>query len=873
MNKTTAILGTLFALIIGYFIGRATITEQPSDKKSGSTAVKSAAPDPSVERYKVPVGKAPVTGPATAKVTIIEVSDYQCPFCSKVEPTMEQIKRTYAKDVRVAFKHNPLPFHPNAAPAARAAMAAREQGDDKFWAFHKKLFEHQSQLDNEHFEQFAREIGLNVEKFKQDLTTNHGAYDAQIQADQAEAARYGARGTPAFFINGRPLSGAMPFDNFAKIIDEEITAAEKALKAGVKPDQLYATLIQNGKDQASATPDQPKAPPPFQLPDPKVVFKVQPGQSPQKGPAGAKVTIIEFSDFQCPFCSRVIPTLKKLHEAYPNDVRVIFKHNPLSFHDKAHLAAEATAAAEEQGKFWEMHDKLFENQRALDRPDLEKYASELGLDMGKFKAALDSGKFKAKVDAEAAEAAKFGARGTPSFFINGKPFRGAQPFENFKKVVDNEIELANAKLNAGIAPTALYAEFIKDGQEKAAEPPPRPNQPAEAQDNVVYKALVGDAPVRGAKDAKVTIVMWSDYQCPFCSRVEPTVHKVLETYPKEVRVAFKQLPLPFHDKAHLAAEAALAAKEQGKFWEMHDKLFANQTALDRPSLEKYAQEIGLNMNKFKAALDSGKFKEKVDAELAEGNKIGANGTPAFFINGKSLSGAQPFEAFKAKIDAALADVDAMLKKKRIPLRTLYDEIMKDAKEAAAPAKQGGGDEEDDKTVYKVDPGNGPSWGAANAPVTIVEFSDFQCPFCSKVGPTLKKIKETYPGKVRIVWRNYPLPFHQQAPLAAEASLAANAQGKFWEMHDKMFENQRALDRPSLERYAGEIGLDLARFKADLDSGRYKADVNADFQYGNSLPGGGMGTPTFFINGRKIAGAYPFEKFDQMIKAALAEKRR
>ncbi len=872
MNKTTAILGTLGALIIGFFIGKATITEQGTENKNVgvSSAVKSAAPDSSVERFKVPVGNGAATGPAGAKVTIIEFSDYQCPFCSRVEPTIDQIKRTYPKDVRVVFKHNPLPFHPNAGPAARAAMAAREQGIDKFWAFHRKLFENQQQLDDAHYEQFAREIGLNVDQFNQNRTANQAKYEAQIQADQAEAAKFGARGTPAFFINGRLLSGAVPFDNFQKIIDEEIVAADKALRAGVRPEQLYATLTQNGKAQASGP--EPQKPAPFQLPDPKVVYKIPTGGAPQKGPSTAKVTIVEYSDFQCPFCSRVGPTIKKLEETYGNDVRILFKHNPLSFHDKAHLAAEAAAAAQEQGKFWEMHDKLFDNQRALDRSNLEQYAGELGLDMAKFKSALDTGRFKAKVDAELAEAAKFGARGTPSFFINGKPFRGAQPFENFKKVVDSEIEFANAKLNSGVAPSALYAELTKDGMEKAAEPPPRPNAPAEAQDNVVYKALLGDAPIKGAKDAKVTIVMWSDFQCPFCSRVEPTVNKVLETYPKDVRVAFKQLPLPFHDKAHLAAEASLAAKEQGKFWEMHAKLFENQRALDRADLEKYAAALGLNLAKFKAALDTGKFKAKVDAELAEGNKIGANGTPAFFINGRSLSGAQPFEAFKAKIDAAIVEVDALLKKKRMPLRAVYDELMKDAKDSAAAPPSRGGAEPEDKTVYKVDPGNGPSWGATSAPITIVEFSDFQCPFCSRVLPTVKQIKDTYPGKVRIVWRNYPLPFHAQAPLAAEAALAAHAQGKFWEMHDKMFENQRALDRPSLEKYASDIGLDMARFKADLDSGRHKAAVNADVQYGNSLPGGGIGTPTFFINGRKLAGAYPFEEFDKIIKAALAEKR-
>jgi protein-disulfide isomerase len=116
---------------------------------------------------------------------------------------------------------------------------------------------------------------------------------------------------------------------------------------------------------------------------------------------------------------------------------------------------------------------------------------------------------------------------------------------------------------------------------------------------------------------------------------------------------FKNVPLPFHDKAQLAAEAALAANDQGKFWEMHDKLFANQQALDRPSLEKYAQEIGLNMDKFKSALDSGKEKAKIDKDKAEGQKAGANGTPTFLINGRQLVGAQPVDAFKKIIDEEL----------------------------------------------------------------------------------------------------------------------------------------------------------------------------------------------------------------------------
>src|SRR3954465_10585273 len=139
-----------------------------------------------------------------------------------------------------------------------------------------------------------------------------------------------------------------------------------------------------------------------------------------KGPADAKVNIVAFSDFQCPFCSRVVPTLQQIEKEYPKQVRVFFRHNPLPFHADAPLAAEAAVAAEQQGKFWEMHDKMFTNQQNIKRPDLEKYAQELGLDMGKFKAALDGNTGKGRIDGDLALGRQLNVQGTPNFFINGR---------------------------------------------------------------------------------------------------------------------------------------------------------------------------------------------------------------------------------------------------------------------------------------------------------------------------------------------------------------------------------------------------------------------------------------------------------------------
>jgi protein-disulfide isomerase len=187
--------------------------------------------------------------------------------------------------------------------------------------------------------------------------------------------------------------------------------------------------------------------------------------------------------------------------------------------------------------------------------------------------------------------------------------------------------------------------------------------------------------------------------------------------------------------------------------------------------------------------------------------------------------------------------------------------------AAAPAAGG---PPADTQVFKVEAGNSPSKGPKNAPVTVIIFSDFQCPFCSRVEPTLKQLEDKYKGKIRFVWKNYPLPFHNNAQPAAEAAMAADAQGKFWEMHDKLFANQQALDRATFEKHAQELGLNMNKFKADLDTGKFKAAVQADVQYGNSL-GGGMGTPTFFINGHKVAGAMPVESFSSVIDEELKKK--
>lgn len=162
----------------------------------------------------------------------------------------------------------------------------------------------------------------------------------------------------------------------------------------------------------------------------------------------------------------------------------------------------------------------------------------------------------------------------------------------------------------------------------------------------------GEAPQFGPKDSKVTVVEFSDFQCPYCARAADVVHQLREKYGTRVHFIFRQFPLPFHEHAHDAAEAALAANAQGKFWDFHDRLFAHQSQLDRSSLEQHAKEAGLDVKAFKKALDGDQFAPNVESDMALGQRVSVQGTPTLFVNGKSVSNPMDFGLVSQMIDDA-----------------------------------------------------------------------------------------------------------------------------------------------------------------------------------------------------------------------------
>jgi protein-disulfide isomerase len=648
MNKGTAIVGFFLCFLAGMGL------MYGIDHRSGGVDIAAEPGSGGGDHGDSPIpvtSKDPQMGKATAPVTIVVVSDFQCPFCSRVEPTLKQIRDTYGDKVRFVWKNQPLPFHNRARPAADAAQTVFGlAGSDAFWKFHDTAFANQQNLTDENFEKSAVAAGVDAGKFKAALTAKK--FTAKVDEDMALANKIGANGTPAFRINGVTVSGAQPFDAFKKVIDQQIEEAAKLTKSGTKPSDLYVALtkkfFQAPEQPAQNQPQKPAAPNPEE--DDKTVWKVAIGKDdPARGPADALVTIVMFSDYQCPFCKRVEPTIKQIIDTYGADVRVIWKDNPLPFHQRAKpAAAVARVAFDQKGDkgFWAAHDALFENQDKLEDDGLEKISGQLGLPWSTVKAAIDSEKYKNLFAAASDQAMELNARGTPHFFVNGRRISGAQPFENFKKLVDEEITKGKALVGKGVARAKVYEEIMKDA--KGPPPPEKKEVPAPGKDN----------PFKGSASAKVVIQEFSDFQCPFCKRVEPTIDQIEKEYGSKVKIVWRHVPLDFHQDALLASEAAVEAfvqKGNDGFWKFHKKVFEKQPDIKRPTLEQIAQELGLDMNKFKAALDNHTHKAAVDKDKALADQVGIRGTPGFTINGYFVSGAQPFEAFDKLIKLALKE--------------------------------------------------------------------------------------------------------------------------------------------------------------------------------------------------------------------------
>lgn len=390
---------------------------------------------------------------------------------------------------------------------------------------------------------------------------------------------------------------------------------------------------------------------------------------------------------------------------------------------------------------------------------------------------------------------------------------------------------------------------------------------------------------RGEPDAPVIMVEYSDYGCPFCNRyfvqTEPALN---EAYVRrgELRVVFHDFPIAsLHPNAPAAHQASLCVADQGsaeRYWMIHAELFRtvdqwSGAADPLPILAQVVEGVGADMDAYAACMEAGEKEQVVQERVNAAAARGFNGTPSFqFVRSADntifeLVGAQPYDQFAGIVDAVLAG------------------------ETPQTAQAAGGDAQPEQGIpfwattegWQPDPER-PGYniagdqyrGEVDAPLTVIEFSDFQCPYCKRhVDETQPALDENYidTGKVLWVFKHFPLTIHPQAPAAGVAAECAAEQGAFWEMHDLLFSNPQAWSieapNPIFVEYAGELELDAEAFSTCLDDPAMAERVQEDLNAGAAYV---RGTPTFIIirgeQGSIIPGALPVESFTQVLDDEL-----
>jgi protein-disulfide isomerase len=425
MNRATALCLSLTALVL---LGCET---------SRAAAPATAAPLPDVELALsgeisfVPVDETPCRGPADALVTVVEFTDFECGHCARAQEILRVLEERHA-DLRVCYKHRTIPLHFYSRDAAEAAEAARIQG--KFWEMHDLLFANQHALGPSDLDGYARVLGLELERFHRDRMSE--AAFTRVDRDEVLAAELEVKSTPTFFINGRRIKGARPLEVFERYVQEARADAEQAMARGVPREQVYAAIISSGRAQPAAEVGETHLA--------VVEVPIAPGD-PCRGPADAPVTLIEFTDFECPYCGMAKQTVDRLEERYGERLRVCIKLNPLTYHRHGESTARYALAAARQGHFFTMYDDLFEHQGALDDISVFLRARALEIDVERMQADAASAEVSRQLARHRDEAKRAKLRGTPCFLVNSEVILGAQPYEVFEAAVERQLAVAGTR--------------------------------------------------------------------------------------------------------------------------------------------------------------------------------------------------------------------------------------------------------------------------------------------------------------------------------------------------------------------------------------------------------------------------------------------
>jgi protein-disulfide isomerase len=377
-------------------------------------------------RFAVPLDEAASRGKADAPVTLVMFSDFECPYCTEANQLVKALEAEYGEKLRFVYKAFPIERHPYAMVAALMGFSAFDQDPSKFWKFHDLLYSG-NRLDEALLTEYAARVGLNIPSIEAEIDSLR--YGANLRRDLRQAKRFDVRSTPTFFINGRPLIGAQPISAFQQMIDQELALAEGWQDTGIAADQIYAHATKLGYSRVTYQGAKKL--------DEDSVYAVPIGGSPTRGPDTAKITIVAFSDFRCPYCTKGNDTLELLRDRYGDELRIVYKYLPFQG-PAATSAALGAWAAGKQGMFWEFHDAMYRRGPRFTLQDLELTVMRLGLDVEQW----------------------YSITGTPTYFVNGRPLDGAHSEFDFRLLLADELERVDKTLAKGISRQDLYGELV-----------------------------------------------------------------------------------------------------------------------------------------------------------------------------------------------------------------------------------------------------------------------------------------------------------------------------------------------------------------------------------------------------------------------------
>jgi protein-disulfide isomerase len=602
-------------------------------------------------------------GPARAGATdplvvVVAFEDYQHPLAAKLAQAVDRVADRWPESVQVQYRHLAPAFHPQSKAAAMAAARADKRG--RFRTARQALIE-----ERLHWNWSDAALAETLASYRLP-TALSGPEEARVAQDIQKAALLGVQADPSglrgsVIVNGVRVDAREVATLYRTVVDE-LAETERLVRAGsTRAEALRARWdAHTGSAQTSSwiLDDAP-----ISEADSARAMTMLEGWGSQatrerfpvtlraddamKGSAQARVTIVDFTDFQCPFCGRVPPTLDALVALYPEEVRVVFKHLPLPFHAGAKPAAIAAECARAQAKFWPFHDALYNRMLEIGQaPDVHARASataldlarELGLDEARFTACVADSKTAARIDEDRALGNRTGARGTPTLFFNGRRVAGALPLEAMRAIVHEELAAVSALEggSAALRGDPLYQHLTSEAEVEAPLGEEK------------HGLDLSSAPRLGSADAPVQITVFSDFQCPYCAAIDGPLAQAQREMPQDIAITFKHFPLNFHERARPAAIASVCAAEQGKFWQLAEKLFANRGGLADDQIKGYAGEVGIEPEAFSSCLTSPQAAARVNADVAEGTRVGVDGTPAILVNGRDYTGTlgRDSESFK-----------------------------------------------------------------------------------------------------------------------------------------------------------------------------------------------------------------------------------